>query len=351
MQSLLPRRFGSHTRPFTWGSAMIAAMGCALPLLLGLVSGHPGFLWAAAGALHAAQAKPLHRFGMLRLLLLTGLGACSVGLGFWAASDPLSSLLLFAAYGLLLAWLQRFGAEAGKLGLGLALCLALGQGQQALGNLNNASAVSMLFLLGGLWVALLAFGLRGLHGLRTWPHMPRLLSLIKVLRRQAKRRAGQQWRLQALSCTLTFGLAGLLVSLAHLPHGYWLTMTALTTLRLKWQGGLRHILCASLASLGAAGLLILLGYSLQSPALMVAILLSLIALSRAIQASHYGLFMLQTVVSFVLLADSLSLDWHLVQGRLLNALYGVLLAMLVALLVQGLQNYLRKRQTPGLTAS
>jgi len=284
-------------------------------------------------------------------LLLTGLGACSVGLGFWAASDPLSSLLLFAAYGLLLAWLQRFGAEAGKLGLGLALCLALGQGQQALGNLNNASAVAMLFVLGGLWVALLAFALRGLHGLRTWPHMPRLLSLIKVLHRQARRQAGQQWRLQALSCTLTFSLAGLLVSLAHLPHGYWLTMTALTTLRLKWKSGLRHILCASLASLGAAGLLILLGYSLQSPALMVAILLPLIALSRAIQASHYGLFMLQTVVSFVLLADSLSLDWHLVQGRLLNVLYGVLLAMLVALLVQGLQNYLRKRQTAGLSAS
>jgi hypothetical protein len=351
MSTLLQKPLGGRAGPIAWGSAMIAAMGCALPLLLGLVSAHPGFLWAAAGAFHAAQAKPLHRYGMLRLLLQTGLGACSVGLGFWAASDPLSSLLLFSAYGLLLAWLQRFGAEAGKLGLGLALCLALGQGQQALGNLHNASAVAMLFVLGGLWVALLAFGLRGLRGLRTWPHMPRLLSLIKVLRRQARRRSGQQWRLQAIICTFTFGLAGLLVSLAHLPHGYWLTLTALTTLRLKWQAGLRHILCASLASLSAAGLLILLGHSLQDPALMVAILLPLIALSRAIQASHYGLFMLQTVVCFVLLADSLSLDWHMVQNRSLNALYGALLAMLVALLVQALHAYLSKRQPAGLPAS
>ena len=71
-----------HDGPTAWGPALIAGLGCALPLLLGLFSAHPGFLWAAAGAFQAAQANPLHRFGMLRLLLLTGLGACSAGLGF-----------------------------------------------------------------------------------------------------------------------------------------------------------------------------------------------------------------------------------------------------------------------------
>ncbi|MGU9537332.1 hypothetical protein, partial [Proteus mirabilis] len=63
---------------------MVAVLGCALPLVLGLFTAHSGFLWASAGAFQAAQANPLHRFGMLRMLLLTGLGACSAGLGFWA---------------------------------------------------------------------------------------------------------------------------------------------------------------------------------------------------------------------------------------------------------------------------
>ena len=96
-------------------------LGCALPLLLGLFTAHSGFLWASAGAFQAAQANPLHRFGMLRMLLLTGLGACSAGLGFWAGSHPLVSLGIFAAFGLLLAWLQRFGSEAGKLGIEMCI--------------------------------------------------------------------------------------------------------------------------------------------------------------------------------------------------------------------------------------
>jgi hypothetical protein len=322
---------------------MVAGIGCALPLLLGLFSAHTGFLWAALGAFQAAQANPLHRFGMLRMLLLSGLGACSAGLGFWAANDPLLSLGLFAAFGLLLAWLQRFGSEAGKQGLGLALCLCLGQGQYGIGNLNNPYAIAALFIFGGLWVMLLAFGLRGLHGLRMWPYMPRFISILKVLRRHAKRLPRRQWRLHALGCTLALGLAGMLVNLADLHRGYWLTLVVLTTLQLEFQGSLVRALQSSLTSLAAAGLLILLGHSLQDPPLLVAILAPLIALSRALQANHYGLFVMQTTLSFVLLAESLSQDWQLAQVRLLNALFGVVLALFVALLIHGLRQLLLKR--------
>jgi len=103
MKGMLKQVFGWHAGPPAWGPAVIAGLGCALPLVLGLFSGHPGFLWASVGAFLAAQSNPLHRFGMLRLLLLTLFGACSAGLGFWAASDAVLSLLLFAAYGFLLA--------------------------------------------------------------------------------------------------------------------------------------------------------------------------------------------------------------------------------------------------------
>ncbi|MBS7661000.1 FUSC family protein [Pseudomonas lalucatii] len=332
-----------HAGPPAWGPAMVAGLGCALPLLLGLFSGHTGFLWASVGAFQAAQASPLHRFGMLRMLLLTGLGACSAALGFWSAVDPLVSLGLFGGFGLLLAWLQRFGSEAGKMGLGLVVCLCLGQGQHGIGNLNNPHAIATLFILGGLWVMLLAFGLRGLHGMRMWPYMPRFIGILKVLRRHARRLPRRQWRLHALGCTLAMALAGTLVSLAGLHHGYWLTLTVLTTLQLEFQGSLVRALQSSLTSMAAAGLLILLGHSLQDPTLMVLSLIPLIFLSRALQASHYALFVMQSAIGFVLLAESLSRDWQLAQLRLLNVLFGVVLALFVALLMYGLRQLLEKR--------
>jgi hypothetical protein len=343
MKSVLRQTLTWHAGPLAWGPAVVAGFGCALPLLLGLFSAHSGFLWASVGAFQAAQANPLHRFGMLRMLLLIGLGACSAGLGFWAANQPLISLCLFAAFGFLLAWLQRFGTESAKLGLGLAVCLCLGQGQQGIDNLHNPYAVAMLFILGGLWVMLLAFGLRGLHGLRMWPYMPRFISILKVLKRHAKRLQQRQWRLHALGCTLAFALAGLIVNLMGLQRGYWLTLTVVTTLQLEFQGSLVRALQSSLASFGAAGLLILFGHSLQNPALMVACLLPLIALSRAVQANHYGLFVMQTTLIFVLLAESLSQDWNLAEVRLLNALIGVVLVLFVALLMHGLRQLLDKR--------
>lgn len=346
MKGMLKQVFGWHAGPPAWGPAVIAGLGCALPLVLGLFSGHPGFLWASVGAFLAAQSNPLHRFGMLRLLLLTLFGACSAGLGFWAASDAVLSLLLFAAYGFLLAWLQRFGTEAGKLGLGLIVCLCLGQGQFGISGLHNPDAVAALFILGGLWVALLAFGLRGLHGLRMWPYMPRLVAVFKVLRRYARRLPEQRWRLHALGCTLGCASAGLIVQLAGLPRGYWLTLALIATLQLENRGSLARTVQASMISLAVALALISLGYSLQSPAAMVATILPLIIISRALQAQHYGLFMVQVGISFVLLAESLALDWQQPQLRLLNSLIGVFIALLIALLVHGLEQRLHNTEPP-----
>ena len=48
-------------------------------------------------------------------------------------------------------------------------------------------------------------------------------------------------------------------------------------------------------------------------------------------------------ISFVLLAESLAPDWHQAQGRLLNSLIGVFLALLVALLSHALQQWLERR--------
>lgn len=339
MTTIPPARSRWQLGAITPGAAVVAGLGCALPLLLGLASGHPGFLWAALGAFQAARANPLHRFGMLRMLLLIGLGACSSGLGLLVAEDRTASLLLFAACGLLLAWLQRFGVEAGKLGLGIAICLCLGQGYQATHELPTPAAVAALFCVGGLWVALLAFGLRGVHGLRMWPYMPRLLNLLKVLRRHARRLPQRQWRLHALGCTLAFGLAGLTVVILDIEHGYWLTLAVLGTLHLKMRVSRSKCIQACSSSLAIAALLALLGHSLQNPAWMVALILPLIMLSRAIQANRYRLFMLQSIGLCLLLAESLAPDWMLLEPRLLAALYGFGLALVVGLLVQLAADY------------
>ena len=107
MKGMLKQVFGWHAGPPAWGPAVIAGLGCALPLVLGLFSGHPGFLWASVGAFLAAQSNPLHRFGMLRLLLLTLFGACSAGLGFWEASRPTATARVVVDIGSTLLWSGR----------------------------------------------------------------------------------------------------------------------------------------------------------------------------------------------------------------------------------------------------
>jgi hypothetical protein len=333
MKTRLQKILGWQPGRPAWGAAAVAGLGCALPLLLGLFSGHPGFLWATVGAFQAAKADPLHRLGMLRMLLLVGLGAGSAAIGFWSATHPLISLGLFAFYGLLLAWLQRYGSEAGKLGIGLAICLCLGQGQYGIGDFNNPAAIAVLFALGGLWVTLLAFGLRGMHGLRMWPYMPRLLSLLKIMRRHARRTPIRQWRLHALTFILACAAGGVIVNLADLPRGYWLTLAVFTTLQMDLQRSLVRALQASLGILGAAALLIYLGHSLADPPQMVMFMLPLVMLSRAFQAHHYGLFVLQTTVTFLLLAESLAQDWNLPELRLVNAGIGVGVALAISVLM------------------
>src|SRR5690606_4148511 len=183
----------------TWGTAIIAMLGCALPLSLGLLSGHPGFLWAAVGAFQAARANPLHRFGMPRMMLLILLGACGSGFGYWVAREPVLSLVVFASMGFLLAWLQRFGTEAAKLGLGVAVCVCLGQGLEQAGEVINPMAVSMLFCLGGLWLALRACGRRGMHGWRSWRDTPGVGSILQWLRRHARPLRHRRRRLHGVS--------------------------------------------------------------------------------------------------------------------------------------------------------
>ncbi|MCW3148798.1 FUSC family protein [Stutzerimonas stutzeri] len=345
MKRFLHETLHWHPGRPAWGAALVAGFGCALPLLLGLFSGHPGFLWATVGAFQAAKANPLHRFGMLRMLLLIALGACSAGLGFWSATHPLISLGLFAFYGLLLAWLQRYGSEAGKLGIGLAICLCLGQGQYGIADFNNPYAIATLFALGGLWVTLLAFGMRGMHGLRMWPYMPRLVSLLRVLRRHARRTPIRQWRRHALTYVVACALGGVIVNLAELPRGYWLTLAVFTTLQMDMERSLVRAVQACVGILGAAAILIYMGHSLADPPLMVMILLPLVVFGRAFQAHHYGLFVLQTTLSFLLLAETLAQDWDLPQVRLINATIGVGLALGVTLIGYLLRRLMARRSS------
>lgn len=334
-------------RPFrhaAWHAALITGLGCALPLLLGLFSGHPGFLWATLGAFLAALASPLHRLGMLSMLLLVLFGSVSVALGFWAAATPLYSLPLFAVYGLLLTWLQRHGDETGKLGLVLIVCLALGQGHYGLGTFNNPQAIAVLFVLGGLWVSLLGFGMRGVYGLRMWPYLPRLAHLLRIWRRNARQPRVPYWPLYGISCLLATGVSGFLVSALHLPHGYWLTLAVVTGLQPGIQRSVWRVLLANLGILALSALLISLGFSLDHSPLVGFAIIPLIMLCRAFQARHYALFAAQTTLLALLLSETLAQDWSEPQHRLTGAAIGTGASLLASLPAPLFHAYLRRRQ-------
>ena len=334
------RRFALSPLPnATWGMAIIAVLGCALPLCLGLVSGHSGFLWAAIGAFQAARANPLHRFGMPRMMLLIGLGALSSGLGYWVAADLWLGVWVFGLMALALAWLQRFGNEAAKLGLGTMVCLCLGQGLQQSGDLTNPFAVAALFVFGGLWTALLAFGLRAAHGLRMWPNTPHLGGLLKALRRHAKRLPKRQWRWHALTCVIACAGAAWLVHYSALSHGYWLTLAVLVPLQLNLSQRLGYALLSAILGLVVACVIMFTAYTIGEPAKLVTLVLPLIMLCRAIQANGYGIYMLQSAGCCLLLAESLSGDWHLWQARLLSAVTGLLLSASVLVAVYCMRNW------------
>lgn len=327
-----------------WGVATVATLGCALPLSLGLVSGHNGFLWAALGAFQASLANPLHRYGMLLMLLMGAFGAIAAAVGYTAASHPLACLLLFAVMGLLLARMQRYGHVAGKLGLGLAVCLCLGQGSHGQSDLNNAGAVAALFLLGALWTMLLAFMMRGLHALRTWPYMPRLLAILKVMRRQARSVPRGPWLLHATACVLSLGLAGLFIEWLDLAHGYWLSLAVVIMLQLNLTRGMWPLVYMALAILLVSALMTAIGHSLQRPLLLSALLLPVIFFSRAFQANHYLLFAIQTTLGCLLLREGLSTDWLQPHGRLLNVALGIVLVLTIAGLVQALRWRMTRRR-------
>jgi uncharacterized membrane protein YccC len=163
--------------------------------------------------------------------------------------------------------------------------------------------------------------------------MPRLFKLMKVLRRRARRTPIRQWRLHALTYVLAAAAGGLIVTLGDLPRGYWVTLAVFTTLQMDLQRSLVRALQAGIGIFGAAAVLIYMGHSLADPPIMVMIMLPLVMLSRAFQAHHYGLFVLQTTLSFVLLAETLAQDWELPQLRLINAAIGVSVALAVTLMM------------------
>lgn len=141
---------------------------------------------------------------------------------------------------------------------------------------------------------------------------------------------------------LAAAAGGLIVNLAELPRGYWLTLAVFTTLQMDLQLSLVRALQAGIGIFCAAAVLIYMGHSLADPPVMVMIMLPLVMLSRAFQAHHYGLFVLQTTLSFVLLAETLAQDWELPQLRLINAAIGVGVALTVTLLMHLLRRLIAR---------
>lgn len=321
------RRFPALFSGPAWGPALVAGLGAVLPLTLGAVTQHAGFYWATLGALVAALANPLGRLGMAGLLLLILLGACSVALGYGVAVHPLACALLFAGAALALVYLQWAGGELAKLGFALALCLCFGQGRHGDGSFDNPAAIATLFLLGGLWVALLGFGLRGAHGLWMWQPLPDWTVLSRFARRQRRAQASRLWTAGVLVAALGGALAGFFASHVDWSQSPWLTLPVFLLINLRWQRGWQRPLLAGLSLLALLALLALLGYSLAGTPLMLLTALPLSMLCRLFQARPYGLFALQGALCLLLVSETLSPDWSDPRWRLLNTALGIAIAL------------------------
>ena len=216
------------------------------------------------------------------------------------------------------------------------------RGQHGVADFNNPYAIAVLFALGGLWVTLLAFGLRGMHGLRMWPYMPRLLSILRVLRRHARRTPIRQWRVHALIYMLAGALGGVIVNMAQLPRGYWLTLAVFTTLQMD-LGAARFALCRPALNSGRRRHPHLHRTWPGGPAADGDDPAAAGCARQGLPANHYGLFVLQTTLLFLLLAETLAQDWNLPQIRLINASLGVGVALLIATLMHLLHLLLARR--------
>lgn len=133
--------------------------------------------------------------------------------------------------------------------------------------------------------------------------MPRLLAAA-ALRRYAKRLPEQRWRSHALACTL-----GAAASRADRPRPTLqrlrLTPAPIATLQLENRGSLaRALQVASMISLGAALALIYLGQLVEPTG--DGRHHTAVDRPQRKQAQHYGLFVVQVGISFVLLAESLA---------------------------------------------
>jgi len=71
------------------------------------------------------------------------------------------------------------------------------------------------------------------------------MSILRVLRRHARRTPIRQWRVHALTYMLAGAIGGVIVNMASLPRGYWLTLAVFTTLQMDLERSLVRALQAS----------------------------------------------------------------------------------------------------------
>lgn len=132
----------------------------------------------------------------------------------------------------------------------------------------------------------------------------------------------------AMRVAIVTALAVWLTGQFAIPHGYWVTITAVVILQ-PYSGATTVKAMQRLAGTVAGGILTAaLGAALHDPRWMLVLSFLFAGICVAVLPVNYALFSMFVTPTFVLLAEVGTGDWHLAEVRVLNTLLGASLALL-----------------------
>lgn len=314
---------------YSWRLGLGAMAGMLVPLLIGISTDHVGYgkLIALSAVLFgmdiprgstAARVRVCAR----RTLLFTAAAA----LGIWVAGNLPATVAAIALISLLVP----------VHGIGSAPLILLVLAAQPAAGVDNGVHIA-LFAIGSLWGALII-----LLPFITGPHTDLDPSAAPVTARQAwtvlRTAAGgrtPQFR-YAVRLAVCFTLAFVLIEAVDLPHGTWVLIGIVTTMRPSWgQTNQRIIKRLAGTVIGAAIGAALLTLSDSMPQVLLAVLASLFGgIARPMRQVNYTLWTLfWAPATLLLLTFGTHAGWIDAAERLGNNALGAALAALATLLL------------------
>lgn len=219
---------GGEWRQFDFYAAFRCVPAVAIPLLLGVATGHARTtVLITAGAFSAGfgSFQELQKSHVLPMVL-AALGMCvSSWAGTLAGNSNIAAVLLCTGAAFVYAYAFRFGRSASWLALQCAIWLVISTAYAAHG--VEALSRGSLILVGGFLQTGLAVAWRQMKAMR-----PAASGGEQPAQKQAQNALpGDAWHLFAIRASVTIAIAAALYRWLSVQNGYWIPVTSLIVMR------------------------------------------------------------------------------------------------------------------------